>query len=359
MPDYGSIDHPEPEIHPNGYAEDCGEESRPLWHEMVAANECPCRQSKELHRAARRIAGQCITAKAGPEAIIHIRVAFSDSEQSEFCDGDFAFAFMARNELTRKTARGFLHLLRHLSYEGGSALDYFNHSKDYDRYTSYVDPNWALVQPDGFVTISGYQFPRIRCRRICSFETPLSENLLPDVGRLFSHCHIISGLALNSADGSELLNGILTGIRNKRSSRGVRVRELEIEFGYVSAAVVEALIRHFQSGESVDLRQFVPSVLFHTGISPDEWPSSCPPWEEGVPVQKEYGVTREFSLNNTTSGQEFRVRMFKDHPSHESVDSLSLFFGGWQFSSRKSSGCASVCFTNGDISRRINIDAWE
>ena len=61
--------------------------------------------------------------------------------------------FMVYNELTEATALGFLHFMRHLSWDGGSCLS----DVRFLRGASAL--NWGLIQPDGSCDGQQLQLP--------------------------------------------------------------------------------------------------------------------------------------------------------------------------------------------------------
>lgn len=292
--------------HEDGYVEFAHRVEYPYWHKKVDFKACDCPE-QELRAAAEHLAGQHIVLGAFVHSAICIYTKEADCPRE-------IMLFMARNSLTKITALGFLHFLRHLSEDSGVLL---NVNPIRPGATHF---NWRLIQQDGLVKGTRYRLPILRCGALM-FDNSSNGEFLSCIARFYSHCCVLYEVSL-----PKQLEDVPKAMENSGMGNVGPVVRLQFQ-GLINTQAINSLIRYFHQECAFDLRRYVPHVVFPRVKG--EWPDACPRaapvlvpsakevrsrvsgsrrgyllhiWDEGMEI-------REYHLDNVVTGAKFRVRL--------------------------------------------------
>jgi hypothetical protein len=292
----------------------------PVYWKSATAADCPC-QSGELRAAAKHLDGEWLIYSNEVEAtdIVSINV----SSRTIACR---EVVLMVRNELTEATALAFLHLMRHLSWEGGSCLSdaYFD--------TSCDSMNWALIQPGGLVKGTNYRFPRLRAKELRFFD--LNRKHLPGIGRFFSHGLELAGLCTFGVEDFLQLLGAVSDGSLCNAGELLKVRRMKMsDEGYVvklREGQIDSVIDFLRDSRTLEHPERLPSSIAVPVRAGGDWPRSCPRGSGvkcGLYYRKgERGERLEYCFTNGPSRREFRVRLSVGVNSRSAINSLELLF---------------------------------
>lgn len=286
------------------------------WDNATAAN-CPCLPEK-LRAATKHLAGEWLI--DSDEVVAADVLSITASSRTIACS---EVVLMVRNELTEATALAFLHLMRHLSWVGGSCL--------LDAYFDSVcdSMNWALVEMGGLVKDSNYRFPRLRAKEIGFVD--VNRKHLPDIGRLFSHGLELAGVCTYDLEDFLQMLGAVSAGNLCNAGELVKVRRMKMneDFGVkLKKGQIDSVIDFLRDSARMEHPERLPASIVVPTRAGGDWPRNCPR-ESGEKCGRYYregrgGDVLEYCFINGPSRREFRVRLSAGPDS--AIDSLELLF---------------------------------